>query len=179
MKILFKNKTKYSKETYTKFLKFHDEKYGLSYTFFTIFILLTILYCVIFNFSNKQWITGSVFILSFIIFILYRFLKPIYLVKKELKSKPITEEKTYIFKFYDKTFKIYNDFNYDLIPYWKLKKIFETNDFFYLYVDKIHAFLINKKTFTYGTPEDFSKFLKKKCWFKFKIVNLKKNKVST
>ena len=54
------------------------------------------------------------------------------------------------------------------IIYWKLYKIFENEDYFYLYLDKTHAFLLSKQGFDIGTPEEFREFIKKKCIFKFR-----------
>ena len=42
----------------------------------------------------------------------------------------------------------------------------ETKDFFYLYIDKNHAFLLNKSNFIKGNKFEFLKFLKKKLWYK-------------
>lgn len=171
MKVLFKNKTQYTKDTYAKFLKFHDSKYGFKYMIVTILLVIMLIYCVILTLINKLWLLGITFILSTIIFIAYRFFYPVSQVKKELKGKAISKEKSFTFKFYERSFKVVDKINYSQLPYWKLKKVFETNDFFYLYIDKTHAFLVKKDGFTYGNVNDFSKFIKKKCWYKFTLVN--------
>ena len=49
-----------------------------------------------------------------------------------------------------------------------LHKVYETSDFFYLYVTRENAFLISKNTFSLGNKEDFSKFLKNKCKLKYR-----------
>ena len=49
-----------------------------------------------------------------------------------------------------------------------LHKIYETPDFFYLYITRENAFLVSKDSFSLGTKEDFSKFLKNKCRLKYK-----------
>lgn len=54
------------------------------------------------------------------------------------------------------------------MKYYKLYKIYETKTFFYLYIDNDHAFLINKSGFVRGLSDDFSKFINKKCLFKYK-----------
>ena len=46
-------------------------------------------------------------------------------------------------------------------------KVFETKDYFYLYLDEDTAFLVSKSGFKIGTPKDFSEFIKKKCIFKY------------
>lgn len=40
MKVLYKNKTKYTKETYAKYLQFHQNKFGTKYRFITILIIV-------------------------------------------------------------------------------------------------------------------------------------------
>ena len=60
--------------------------------------------------------------------------------------------------------------NVNTVKYLNLRKVFETKDFFYLYLDKTHAFIINKKNFSIGTSLDFSRFIKKKCFLRFKKV---------
>lgn len=52
--------------------------------------------------------------------------------------------------------------------YFMLHKVYETSDFFYLYVTRENAFLISKNTFSLGNKEDFSKFLKNKCKLKYR-----------
>ena len=46
--------------------------------------------------------------------------------------------------------------------------LFETEDFFYLYITKEHAALVNKKGFKIGDSDSFSEFIKNKCKFKYK-----------
>ena len=104
----------------------------------------------------------------FTFFILWRLFRPVYEVKKEYQSKKIADEQTFIFKFYENCFVITNKLQYSKVRYFKLYKIFETTDFFYLYIDKEHAFLIDKNGFTFGSAEEFSKFIHKKCLFKYK-----------
>ena len=53
------------------------------------------------------------------------------------------------------------------MKYSKFYRVFETDDFFYLYIDRTHAFLLNKLTFKNNNPSDFSAFIKKKCWLHF------------
>ena len=37
-----------------------------------------------------------------------------------------------------------------------------------LYIDKTHAYLLDKSGFTKGTVDEFSDFIKKRCWWRFK-----------
>ena len=45
----------------------------------------------------------------------------------------------------------------------RLFKVFETKDYFYLYIDDENAVLVSKNGFKLGTAEEFSEFIKKKC----------------
>ena len=87
-------------------------------------------------------------------------------IQKELKTEKFEKEQTFTFKFYEKYFSISNNKQIEEIKYWKLYKVYESKEFFYLYIDKEHAFLLNKSTFVKGNPEDFFKFIKKKCLLK-------------
>lgn len=170
LKILFKNKTKYDKEIYRKFLEFHSKKYHFQSTLFNVVIIAFILFLIVLQITYKYY---SIAILSAIIFTgfcLYRYFHPIFVVTKELKGETISQEKSFTFKFYEKYFKVSDNMNVNTVKYLNLRKVFETKDFFYLYLDKTHAFIINKKNFSIGTSLDFSRFIKKKCFLRFKKV---------
>ena len=76
-------------------------------------------------------------------------------------------EKVFNFIFYEDKIKIRDNQNYNVISYYKLYKIFETENFFYLYIDKTHSFVLNKHGFLIGNSNDFSTFIKKKCKLKY------------
>lgn len=173
MKLLFKNKTKYTKQVYKEFVEFHNDKYHLSYFLFNICIVFLVLFCIILQLKYKYYNLAIIFCIVLTVFALWRFFHPISVVKKEIKSDKIQNEKEFTFKFYDKYFKIKDKLQMDTIKYYKLYKVYETNTFFYLYIDRTHAFLLNKDNFITGNPIDFSKFIKKKCWYCFKKVNPK------
>ena len=166
MKVLYKNKTKYTKKTYAKYLQFHQNKFGTKYRFITILILVLLCFFIITNFKYANKTTGFILLLALLVFCLYRFFQPISLVKKELKTEKFEKEKEFTFKFYEKYFTISDSNNFEKIKYWKLYKIYETNDFFYLYINKDHAFLLEKNTFTKGDISTFYRFVKRKIWFK-------------
>ena len=166
MKVLYKNKTKYTKETYAKYLQFHQNKFGTKYRFITILIIVLLCFFIITNFKYANKTTGFILLLALLVFCLYRFFQPISLVKKELKTEKFEKEKEFTFKFYKKYFTISDSNNFEKIKYWKLYKIYETNDFFYLYINKDHAFLLEKNTFTKGDISTFYIFVKRKIWFK-------------
>lgn len=166
MEILFKNKTKYTKQSYEKYLQFHQNKYGDKYKFNTIVIILLICFCLIMNLKYNNYNTAIILIIALITFCFYRLFYPVKKVKKELKTEKFEKEKEFTFTFYDKFFVISDKKLSEQIRYWKLHKVYETKDFFYLYINKDHAFLLDKSAFTKGDISKFLQFLKKKIWYK-------------
>lgn len=166
MKILFKNETKYTKDIYEKYLQFHQNKFGNKYTFTTIVIILLLCFCIITNLQYSNYFTTFLLLIILSALFFYRFFYPAKKVEKELKTEKFKKEKEFIFTFYKKFFVISDKKNSEKIKYWKLHRVYETEDFFYLYINKDHAFLLNKATFTKGNTSEFLKFLKKKIWYK-------------
>ena len=167
MKVLFKNKTKYSKEAYDEFLEFHQEKYGFSYYTYTFAIAVALLFCFVMQIQSKNYFISILTFVILVLFLLWRFYNPIQTVKQEKQSKKIENEQEFIFKFFEKKFLIYSQKLNRQVFYWQLHKVFETEEYFYLYIDKTHAFLLDKQSFEIGTPEGFSDFIREKCKFKF------------
>lgn len=167
MKILFKNETKYDKDVYKKFLEFHSKKFYLKYNLYTALIIILFLFCLAIQIKYHNYTLAILFGFSLSIFFLWRFLHPFSTVQKELKSKKIENEKVFNFIFYEDKIKIRDNQNYNVISYYKLYKIFETENFFYLYIDKTHSFVLNKHVFLIGNSNDFSTFIKKKCKLKY------------
>lgn len=170
LKILFKNITKYDKEIYTDFLKFHQKVFGLKYSLYTAFIIgiLLILIALQLRIHNIDF----AIILCFVIvgFFLWRYLHPASEVSKEFNSEKIQNKKEFTFTFYEKKIKIRENDKLEtyIIKYNELYRIYETKDFFYLYTDSTHSLLINTNSFIIGNSKEFSEFIKKKCKFKFK-----------
>lgn len=165
MKVLFKNKTQYTKQTYQEYLNFHQNKYNLRYKFITIIVILFLSFCLLMNFKYKNYPTALIILICLFIFIYYQFFHPQKTIDKELKTDKFENEEFFTFKFYEKFFTIINKNIKQKLKYRYLTKIFETDDFFYLYVNKNHAFLLKKSGFTVGDTTKFLKFLKKKRWY--------------
>ena len=170
LKILFKNKTKYTKEIYKKFVDFHSKRYNFQYNLFTFIIIILILFCIILQLTYRYYSLVIFTCIFFTCFCLYRYFHPISVVSKELRGETISEEKSFTFKFYDKYFTVEDKSECNTVKYTNLRKVFDTEDFFYLYLDKTRAFIIDKKNFLVGKPIDFSAFLEKKYLLKFKKV---------
>ncbi len=170
LKILFKNTTKYSKDVYNKFLAFHNKKYHLTYTLYTGLVTMLILFCLILQVQSHHLNLAILICCCLTAFILWRFFRPISDITKEYKSDKIQKEKEFTYKFYQHFFTIEDTNEYSKIKYYELHKVFETDDFFYLYIDKTHSFLLNKTCFKKNNSADFSQFIKKKCWWCYKNV---------
>ena len=162
MEILFKNKTKYTKQAYAKYLQFHQEKYGLKYKFNTIVTILLLCFCIILNLKYSNIITTLIFVIILITFIIYRFFYPAKKVQKELKTDKFKKEKEFTFTFYKNYFIVSDRKFSDKLSYRKIRKIYETKDFFYLYINIDHAFLLDKSSFSIGNPSYFMEFIKSK-----------------
>lgn len=169
MEKLFENKTTYTKDTYMEFLRFHTKTYNLPYMAYTMFWAAIFILCIYLAFSSGNRLQGVIITIILICFVVYRVYRPKKLVDNELKSEKISTNNTNVFSFYDKNFLVENNNGVFTFRYFMLHRVFETNDFFYLYVNKENAFLVAKKTFSLGTAEDFSKFIKDKCKLKYRL----------
>lgn len=166
IKKLFINKTTYTPEVYSNFLEFHNKTYNFSYILYTVFWTILLLFCIILAFGSSLRLQGVIISGILVCFIIYRIVRPKLIVNNELKSDKFSENNINTFTFYDKEFHISNkngSFNYKYIL---IRKVFETSDYFYLYVSKENAFLVDKNTFSLGNSEDFGKFIKSKCRYK-------------
>lgn len=170
LKILFKNTTKYTKSIYDKFLAFHSKKYHFTYTAYTVIVVAFILFALILQTKHHNFSIAIVLCCGLTLFVLWGFFHPVSEVAKEYKSDKIQKEKEFTFKFYEKFFTIEDEKEFFKMKYYQLYRVFETVDFFYLYIDKTHAFLVDKSKFKKDNPAEFSSFIKKKCWWDFKKV---------
>lgn len=166
MKILFKNTTEYSKENYNEFAKFHTEKFGIKTLIKFGLVSLCLLYIIIINLINKNWrAIGIILLVCVIIYIINK----IRLEKQvEDRKKTTKEKKKFTFFFYDKYIKVKCGRKFERIRYFELYKIFQTNDYFFLYTDEEHSLILNKDGFEIGTSKGFDLFIKKKCPLKYK-----------
>lgn len=171
LKTLFENTTKYSKDVYNKFIAFHSKKYHFTYVAYTALVAALILFCLILQVKYHNFTIAIVFCCGLTFFILWRFFKPISEVSKEYKSDKIQNEKEFTFKFYNNFFTVEDNKEYIKMNYFQLYKVFETHDFFYLYIDKKHSFLIEKSKFKNNDSSLFSSFIKRKCWWKYKLYH--------
>ena len=159
LKILFKNKTTYSEDVYNEFLEFHRKKFGLKFALFNICIIALILTCIVYLVSYRNYTSAIMFCIILTIFIFLRYFKPALEVSNDYKSEKISDNSTFTFTFYDKYFTIKEKNDIYKSKYRNLYKIFETDNYFYLYIDKNHSFLLDKTGFIVGDSNDFNKFI--------------------
>lgn len=164
MKPLFKNVTKYNSKNYEQFIKFHGEKFNFSYNMYTAVMSILLIYCIILNIMQKNIPFVLLFLALLILIFLFRMYLPMKRYQKTQKQYSKNKETSISFIFY----KFYFTVGKKTFPYMRLYKVFETKDYFYLYIDDENAVLISKNGFKMGTAEEFSEFIKKKCFFKYK-----------
>ena len=164
MKILFKNTTKYDKENRENFIKFHEDKYGTKELIKTMLISILIAYMIIFNIINLGWY--SLLILVPLCAIAY-FVYKVVLKKKQAKKKK-QKNKEFTFFFYERHIKIKCKRQFERMTYFEIKKVFETDENFFLYIDDKHSLILDKDGFEVGNEKEFGEFIKKKCPFRYR-----------
>ena len=165
MEPLFKNVTKYTLKNYKEFSDFHSNKFAFSQNLYTLLFSLLLIYFIIYNIINKNLKLILLFILLLFIFLIIKLYFPYKMFKKSTAEIKKVESRNYTFNFYKFYFTIEDKRFY----YFKLYRVCETNDFFYLYASEDVAALVDKNGFEVGNAEDFSKFIKKKCFFKYTV----------
>lgn len=163
MKILFKNTTKYDKENRENFINFHKDKYGKKEVIKAILLVICFLYILLFNLINMNWIGLLILLLICVLFYLIN--KQV--IKKNKGKKNKQKNKEFTFFFYEKYIKIKCKRQFDRMTYFEIKKIFETEENFFLYIDDTHSLILDKDGFSIGTVKSFSEFIKRKCPFKY------------
>ena len=163
MKPLFKNITIYNSKNYNQFIKFHGEKFNFSYNAYTLVMLALMLYCIILNIIHKNFLLFLLFLAMFALTILFRMYLPVKRYQKTKKKFSENKQTSVTIDF----FKLYFKIEQKVYPYIKLYKVFETEEYFYLYLDEENAVLVNKNGFKLGTVEEFTDFIKKKALFKY------------
>lgn len=161
-----------SQKDYIDFLTFHGKKFNFSYILYTIFWIFIFCLCLIITFGTGSRIQGVLITIILIIFIIYRFARPKFIINKELESDKLdNDDNANTFSFYDKSFDVSNKEGTFSYKYFMIYRVFEVCDFYYLYMTKENAFIVSKHAFSLGNQKDFSKFIKSKCRSKYKIDN--------
>ena len=168
MEPLFKNKTNLSKKNYIELVKFHQNKNNWKYFLYTAFYAFLFIICISIQIASKYYFPAILFFLFFLAFLAYRLIEPVYKTKKEYQSEKIQKNLVNYYLFYEKYLRIRNKMGNFKLKYNKIYKAFENDNFFYLYINKDYAFILEKSGFLIGNADSFEKFLKNKLRFKFK-----------
>ena len=168
MEILFENKTAYTKDLYDKYIKFHSRKYGVQelivYAFFAFLVIMLIIR------SIKDFGWKALAIWGAVAVIIYICRKRIFKSREQYKKIAMRRVEKAVYKFYDRYFESTYQGVTTKISYFEIKKVFELSDRYYLYLDKSHACVLLKDSFTKGKEEAFKDFLDTKGLFKIKKV---------
>lgn len=168
MKPLFQNKTTLSKNIYIELLAFQQKKFGWRYTAYTAIFSLLFILLISFLFAHHYFAHGFVFFAIFVCFSAYQFIQPTHKNTKEFHSDKVQNNLVNTYSFYKNYFVIKNTMGSDKIAYYKLYRVFETKNYFYLYLDKTNILVLDKSGFLLGTIQDFKRFMKHKMWLKFR-----------
>ena len=163
MKPLFKNVTIYNSKNYNQFIKFHEKKFSFSYNAYNLAMTILLIYCIVSTIIQKNIALMFVFLFMLAFIVLFRIYLPMKKYQKTQKKYKNNKQTSYTISFY----KFYFSVDENTFSYFRLYKVFETKDYFYLYVDEENAVLVSKNGFKLGTLEDFTNFIKKKCLFKY------------
>ena len=168
MKPLFENRTTLSKNVYIELLAFQQKKFGWKYTMYTAIFSLLFILLISFLFANHYFAHGLILFIIFACFSAYQFIQPTRKNTKEFYSDKVQHNLVNTYSFFKNYFVIKNIMGSDKIFYHKLYRVFETENYFYLYLDKTNILVLNKSGFLLGATQDFKEFIKHKMWLKFK-----------
>ena len=168
MEELFENKTKYTQKAYDIFIDSYMQEYSLSNKLFMLWNFSFFGFCAVLAFYSKEIMLGIAIIIGLLIYLAFIVVKPILEGKKVQKSEKLSGTFINTYKFYKKYFRAENPDGEAQIYYFKLYKIVETEEYFYLYISRDYAFIMAKSGFTKGTIEEFTNFMRKKIYLKYK-----------
>ena len=168
MEPLFKNKTTLSSKNYIELVKFHQKENNWKYFLYTAFYSILFVIFIAIQIASKYYFPAILVFICFFGFLVYRFIEPYYKTKKEFQSEKVQKNLVNFYLFYEKYFKVKNKMGSFKLRYYKLYKAYENENYFYLYLDKDYAFILEKSGFITGNIDEFQKFIKSKLGFKFK-----------
>lgn len=168
MKEEIKNTTTLTEEEIIRFQTFHMNVAHRGTLIFNILlcVILFIMGAVILIKDHNNW--GYAYFLLGVIYLVYRLMMPKQTAKLMIARDPnvLNLTNTYVFGKKDITVSG-NDFS-SKVTYDKVYRIYETNQNFYLYMDRNQAYILAKDGFEQGKVEELTKFLKQKLQKKFK-----------
>lgn len=168
MEKLFENKTKYSQKEYDIFLESYKKEYASADNAYIVFYIVFFGFCTIWAFIEKEIFLGIALLIGLSVYLWFKIIRPNQLVEKTKKSPKVSGKFVNKYEFYKNYFKVENPDGKTQVLYFKLYRVVETKSYFYIYISREYAFIVSKLGFTEGKAEDFSKFIKKKVFTKYK-----------
>ena len=157
-------------ETYKDIYQF--QKFGIWHNAaYIIFLILAILYDILMCITDAAGGTPEfipIRILLMIILLIIPELSARFVSKKTMRS-PIHINNVNRYLFYQDGFVNIDNFSRAEIYYGQLMKAYETDYYFYLFVEDHRAYVISKKGFVYNTPQEMRKLLQIKLGRRFFI----------
>lgn len=144
--------TTYTNENYIQFNRVHYRlQFRIQKWFFLVFILFTLpLIYLSFAYEMKSYVMPIFIIVLDIILLLESFtsLLPDLQTKRILKTDHLIDGMVTTYTFYADRFDMKNSMSKGEVPYEKLYRIIETPTYFYLYLNKMSAYLVSKEEFS-------------------------------
>ena len=168
MEKIFENKTKYTQKEYDLFTESYKKEFAKSDYSFMMFNFIFFGICMIIAFIEKEFILAFGLIIYLFAYFWFKIIRPVKEVEKDKKSHKMSGNFVNNYEFYKNYFKVENVDGKAQILYFKLYRVVETKTDFYIYISREYAFIVSKFGFTKGTSEEFSKFIKKKMFTKYK-----------
>ena len=144
--------TTYTKENYIQFNRVHYRlQFRIQKWFFLVFILFTLpLIYLSFAYEMKSYVMPIFIIVLDSILLLESFtnLLPDLQTKRILKTDHLIDGMVTTYTFYADRFDMENSMSKGEVPYEKLYRIIETPTYFYLYLNKMSAYLVSKEEFS-------------------------------
>lgn len=149
---------------FQKFGIWHNTAFVVMYICTLIFEVMAGIACVLMG-KWEDLLTG---VILFTVMTAFPFICARAAAKKTMHS-PIHVNNVNRFLFYQDGFVNTDNFSRADIYYGQLVKAYETEKYFYLYIEDQRAFVINKKCFVYNTPQEMRRLLQIKLGGRFYI----------
>lgn len=174
--MLFESYTNMTYEVYRKFnlftILFSKTSNLVVYIIWMVISIFAIPAFFIKLFTAPERISAGIAIYIFAFLFVFLILWIPFVIKRAYKKSALLYQNPIHNLFYEEHFSvIYNSplcSGENMVRYEGLTGISETKDCFYLYINKIQAYVITKSGITQGTPEQLSAFLSQKVGYKFK-----------
>ena len=172
LKVLFKNKTRYTYDLYAKYNVFHSETNFIMNNLYNAIMVFGILFLIIMQVVHHNYEMVTLFGVLLTILIAWRLFYPMFIGQREVTSDKITKEKEYTFTFYDNYFTIEDENYIHKMKYKDLFRVRINHEYSYLYTDRKNSYILDNSTFLHGSFSSFKPFLRKKVGWRYKYYNL-------